>query len=355
MRSLSLTRQLMIFMGALILAAAVIMTGAGYWLVHGELDQQARSRLDDARRYGETLLLLEETRLESSVMLAAGRPTLHQFLSANDLPQLQTYLDSFRQSAQLDFLSVSDAQGAVLAGVPPSGDLSVLAFSETIDDLDTVVNGAIRLDDALAARMGADTGVIYRFVALDRAASSALEWHTEAGVPYYRSFVFLHDFGIDVPVMVQIDLPLSGILAAEQSTLIGLLLIAAVIALGTALIVGQFVRTRMRSLWQLTASARRMGVGDLKTPIQIETNTLEMQMFAQVLEKTRVQLLQNIDALSESRQWSETLIQSVVEGFITCDSEWRILFFSAGATRVTGWNADEAVGQSLECSAAAGR
>jgi PAS domain S-box-containing protein len=104
----------------------------------------------------------------------------------------------------------------------------------------------------------------------------------------------------------------------------------------------------MRALMQLTASARSMGVGDLKTPITIQTKTLEFYTLAQVMDKTRVQLLENIEALSEAHQWSETLIQSVVEGFITCDSMWRILFFSAGATRITGWNTEEAVGKPLD-------
>ncbi len=90
------------------------------------------------------------------------------------------------------------------------------------------------------------------------------------------------------------------------------------------------------------------GSGDLQTPIDVETRSAEVSSLAQVLDKTRAQLLQNVEAVSEARQLSETLIQSVVEGIITCDADWRIVFFSAGAARISGWTSEAAVGKALD-------
>ena len=97
-------------------------------------------------------------------------------------------------------------------------------------------------------------------------------------------------------------------------------------------------------LQQLTDSARRMGGGDLQTPICVETDDAGVQALAQALEQTRARLLHD----EEARQWAEALIQSVAEGIITCDTAWRIRFFSAGASRITGWESDATLDQPLD-------
>jgi len=125
-------------------------------------------------------------------------------------------------------------------------------------------------------------------------------------------------------------------------------LIALLAVLGAALLVGWFIQTRLEVLHQLTDYARQMGQGDLQTPIAVQTNSAEVDRLARVLDTTRAQLLENVEALSEARQLSETLIQSVVEGIITCDADWQIVFFSAGAARITGWTSESAAGKPLD-------
>ncbi len=329
MRSLSLTRQLVIFLGLLILAAVFLVTASGYWLVHRELDQQAISRLNDAQRYTETFLLLEQARLDSTVALAAERPTLHQLIAVGDSAQLQAYLDAFRQNTMLDLLGVVDSSGRLIAGDQAEAGGLVLRSRHPIGDAG-FVEGAVALDDALLARLSARTDVTYRFLPPDAAATSATPYRVNDGTPSYEITLDLRAVGVDAPAAVQIDLPLTGILASEQESLGVLLIAAALIAAATALIGGVFVRSRLRPLRQLTASARRMGAGDLETPIAVQSQALEVETLARTLERSRVQLLQNVEAVSAARQWSETLIQSIVEGIITCDADWRIVLFQRG-------------------------
>jgi len=45
--------------------------------------------------------------------------------------------------------------------------------------------------------------------------------------------------------------------------------------------------------------------------------------------------------------WAETLIQSLPEGIITIDEQGKILSFNRAAERITGWSAEETLGQSI--------
>ena len=60
MKSLTLTRQLTIFIGTLVLVVAFVTSLLGYWFVRHELDQQARSRMMDAAGTITTALELEQ-------------------------------------------------------------------------------------------------------------------------------------------------------------------------------------------------------------------------------------------------------------------------------------------------------
>ncbi len=345
MRSWSLTRQLVIFLGLLTLAAVFLVTASGYWLVHRELDQQAISRLNDAERYTETFLQLEQARLDSTIALAAERPTLQQLVAAADLVALQTYLATFRQNTTLDLLAVTDPAGRLLAGDQADQAGLFLRARRAVADVGWV-EGAVALDDRLLSRLAVRTDLTYRFLPADGSTIKPAR-RLDGDLGYQLTFD-LRAAGVDAPGMVQIDLPLSGILASEQELVALLLVAAALIAAGTALIGGVFVRSRLQPLRQLTTSARRMGAGDLETPISVEPLALEVETLARTLERSRVQLRENVEALLAARQWSETLIQSVVEGIITSDAQGRILFFSAGAAEITGWRVGAALGQSVD-------
>jgi two-component system sensor histidine kinase ResE len=141
----------------------------------------------------------------------------------------------------------------------------------------------------------------------------------------------------------------SIVLQAEREALIPLVLVSGAVAAILALAAGLFVRSRIAPLTLLSRHAERhMARSDLQTPVSVVPKSREIASVASILEMTRVQLLQDMEALADSRQWSETLIQSVVEGIITCDAEWRVVFFSAGAERISGRASETVVGKSLD-------
>jgi signal transduction histidine kinase len=346
MRSLSLTRQLVILLGLLILAAVFLITASGYWLVHLELDQQAISRLNDAQRYTETFLQLEQTRLDSTVALAAERPTLQQLVAIGDSAELQAYLTTFRQNTLIDLLAVTDSSGRLLAGDQADEGGLFLRSRHAVADVG-MVEGVVVLGDQLLTRLAARTDLTYHFLPADEATPETAQ-RVGGSNPSYQIRLDLRSIGVEAPGLIQIDLPLSGVLASEQESLALLLLAAGLIAAGTALIGGYFVRSRLQPLRQLTVSAQRMGAGDLDTPISLEPLALEVETLARTLEHTRVELRRSVEALLVARQWSEALIQSVVEGIITSNDQGLIVFFSAGAAEITGWRVGAALGQPLD-------
>ena len=340
--SLTLTKQLTIFVGLLILATIGLIVGGGIWLVGRELDQRALDRLDDARQHAVLFLQLEQTRLESNVTLMANNPTLPPLLQSTDTQPLTTTLADWRSIAALDYLFVANPQGEILAGTAPTADTYRLEFTQPIGALGTLT-GVIRLDDELALQMAASDETTYRFIGWDHSMPANLQPERIDDPPRYRAIIPLANA---VSVAVLIDAPRSDFSSLTLPVL-GSILALSLLAASTALASGLFARSRVRPIWQLTERARRMGAGDLETPITVRTKTLEAHTLARILEETRIRLQQNVKALSESRQWSESLIQSVVEGIITCDAEGTVIFFSAGATRITGWAAQVAQGQKL--------
>lgn len=125
-------------------------------------------------------------------------------------------------------------------------------------------------------------------------------------------------------------------------------LIMSALAIGIGLGSGFYIRGQMRPLWRLIGSARRLGQGDLYNPILTDSKLSEVRTLAESLEKSRLSLAYHMDELSKAKHWSETLLQSIVEGIITCDADGRIVFFSEGATRLGLTAQNEVIGQALD-------
>jgi PAS domain S-box-containing protein len=64
-------------------------------------------------------------------------------------------------------------------------------------------------------------------------------------------------------------------------------------------------------------------------------------------EKSRETTLLALEDLSRAKVWSETLIQSVVEGIVTVDDQGIVTSFNQGAEQITGWNSNEVLGMSI--------
>jgi signal transduction histidine kinase len=94
---------------------------------------------------------------------------------------------------------------------------------------------------------------------------------------------------------------------------VGGVLIAPVIAL----LGGLFVRSRVRPLWALTASARRMGAGDLDTPIHQPSSLLDVATLATILERARQRIVQERDEDARRRTIQAYFLANVSHEFRT--------------------------------------
>ena len=343
---MNLTRQLTLILAVCIFITAMVTILPAYILIRSELEHQVQSRLQDAHQHSRMILAYEQAQLENVVMLASQRPTLRRLLLEPDAVELESYLAVFLQNTSLDDLYVSEPGSQPLAGTD-SNNLSRLFFSNTqpIADLG-YVTGVIWLDAELAARLGQQTGLVYRFLPSSE-ATGPFERMLD-GQLYYGDTFPLTNASNQPVALAEILLPVGGLLASEPQILTLMLVVTLAISLSASLAGGLYIRRRIRPLWKLTAAARRMSEGDLGTPVQTTSTTPEIRILANTLENSRVHLSKTLLELSRANEWSDSLIRSIGEGIIIFDSADRITFFSEGAARILNIAPTQIVGQSLQ-------
>jgi PAS domain S-box-containing protein len=119
-----------------------------------------------------------------------------------------------------------------------------------------------------------------------------------------------------------------------------------VIVVGLGSIVGLFLSRRIGMTFNnLAAAATAFQQGDLDTPVQIETDLDEATSVAQALESARQALNTSLLNLRREKEWSDHLLDSIVEGIVILDQENRIRFFSPGAERISGWSREDVLMQ----------
>lgn len=73
-----------------------------------------------------------------------------------------------------------------------------------------------------------------------------------------------------------------------------------------ALFIGTIVRRGQRDLWQLVIAARKLGEGDLNTPIRTSGTLMEVYSLAKVLEQSRYRILSMLRELAAAKEWSDS-------------------------------------------------
>ncbi len=394
----SLSARLVVATIVVVVLTAVVAGMPAYWLVSARLEQQAWARVSDGGRVTAALFEAEQGRLADLSALTAQRPTLQRLLAEGHLPALRGYLEAFQGRLDLDVLVVRAPDGTFLADGDPSrvwvegpviegvscrvlpvtgavaaADQPALLASSPIradpdDELLGTVTVGVLLDEAFARRLADETGLGQSIVSGGRRVATslppapppldatALEQAAAAGearraaiggrgqARYYTVLLPLCGPPGGGGVLAEVALPADGVVATKRHVLLGLagstLLVAAVIATLGAL----YARRLTAPLSQLTDAALNISRGDLTTPIPMIDDPAEVALLARALEESRVSTRRALNELSQAKAWSETLIQSIVEGIVTLDAEGRITFFSQGAERITGWSGAEVLG-----------
>lgn len=389
----SLPIQLILsFVGVVFLTAAIAGIPA-IWIIRGQLERQAWSQLYQGARAAQSLYVATQNEVASFATLTAQRPTLHELLKQGDRTELANYLYALQSGAGQDLLAVCDANYKILAiTVDPvpndfcrawqasgyhlaaEAETSEIWFSiarpvTSLNGDSWVVIAGRRLDADFARSMELETGLenVLQFAGnpivssspIDRAPLEGIAFEpsngTESvemlratislnGQPYYATLLRLEESDLDVILAF----PVADILRTQQRLARAL----AGSSLGVALfgsVLGILLARRISSpLIRMADTANRFSTGDLSTPIAINSPVREVAQVSQALERARADLLETLTDLSQERDWINHLLESIVEGILTLDSQMQITFFSQGAERITGWDKEQVLNRDCD-------
>jgi PAS domain S-box-containing protein len=378
------TRLILAFL-ALILLTTVSAGIPAYWLTRRQLERQAWSQVEGAQRATRALLDAEQERLANLATLFAERPTLQQLARAGASAELQPYLAAFQAQSELDLLLFCDTSGRLLAGSGSAQDCGAadgarfvavdgrpaLVARRDIDGVAGTLLGStvagIWLDEAFLARLAQQTGVAQSLldargerIATTLAgpvtvragaalpAAGAQRELLAGGQPYYAATLPLASELATAPLLLEVALPVSALTSTERQALLVLAGSTAVVALLGSLLAIAILRPLVAPLERLTLVAERIGAGDLVAPIPQVAEPVEVATLAAALQRSQASMLEALDERAASRDWLDTVIQSIVEGVVTVDEVGAITFLSQGAELLSGWSRAEAVGQPLD-------
>jgi PAS domain S-box-containing protein len=138
----------------------------------------------------------------------------------------------------------------------------------------------------------------------------------------------------------------SAQLAGQQA--LGMLLLGTLVAVGLgAALAERLARQVTGPLAQLTQATKDMSQGNSTAPLALPAAPREVAALAAAFEASRSSTGRLVHDLTQATEWSDALLQSIVEGIVTLDEAGRITSFSDGAERVTGWKAEEVLGQPI--------
>ncbi len=389
-----LTRSLQVqlvfsFMLIAILAAAVAGIPA-LWIIHTQLSHQAWAQIDQGAHAAQALYAAEQTRLGDLASLTAQRPTLRNLLAEDDhrataREDLESYLSELQAGAGSDLIGICLDDEAIFVYKFEPFEKDLCSLGSHIDILDNEIwllaahpitnNGSQPgliiigqlLDDSFAAQMRDQTGLEHVLWANGELSATSMDGpigeaqreiladpNAAAGIEtsiftldhqqYYAARAPLDGSAVEIEVV----LPIAEITATQRQLI--LLLTASII--GTTIIasgLGMLLARRFsRPLIQLAQSAAVMRKGDLDHEIVVDNKSVfEVAHVAQVLERARSDLKEILSHLRQEKDWSDHLLESMVEGIVTLDNYGRITFFSSGASRIIGWSAEDALGKSI--------
>jgi PAS domain S-box-containing protein len=381
-------------------------------LMRSQLERHTRQMLDQSSRTAQALLAEQQVDLENLALLIAQRPNLQQLAMGGDAQALHDYLVPLQTGASLDLIALCSAEGQLiaatgegidpaacrpqeegldsgipgsdgLAGVPGNGRVFISTAREAAEGwllashpLPEAAGGmrviaGEKLDDRfvqdLQQGVGLETALYYEGQILAASFSDREVFNLLASAvapqeipgplanPGYQSiaiqgepFYYLTQPAAGTGLHMVFFFPAGETLQMQKNlTLWAGLGIVLVVLLGSGLGVWR-ARQVTKPLRQLRRAAEGLRQGDLTTPIVLNTRVKEVSQVAQTLEAARSTLRHSLLQLEQEKAWIEHLLGAVVEGILTIDRRGRITYFSEGAERITGHQATQVLGRSLD-------
>ncbi len=387
----SLQSQIILSILLAVVLAAAIAGIPTLWLIHRQLDQQAWAQVDSSLQAARALYDAKQQQMSGLARLAAQRPSLPTLLAEGDQEKLLEYLRTLQSGESVDLIVLCDTAGQALVstGQSPRPDLcrdvqqgslfrylargAAAGLADGLlphlrvkaGDLGSVVLGE-QLDEEFVLQARRQTGLehamlvgglmiasSYTAAPQNLATLSPDESRLstpEAAVcctyevenqPFYAARLPLGGGGLEV----EVALPVTGIAAVQTRMLwISAGSLAVIVLVGSAL--GALLARRLsRPLEHLASAAGRLSQGDLSSPVNIDTQIIEVAQVSRALESARLDLAKTLGDLQAEKDWVDHLLESIVEGIMTLDEAGNIAFFSHGAERITGWSRAEVLGR----------
>jgi PAS domain S-box-containing protein len=314
-----------------------------------------------------------------------------RYLEEQDFPSLENYLNTLRESGNLDLLLIC-SNGDEITGA--AGNLAELcngdaqagyAVLSSGSGLVLYATGDVSIDQgppyeviigknasSILADLQKETGLLYFLILQGRAAHTsdpsieappalADELLQRAGGDpdgslQQRSFdihehqYLLSDLELDPSIKLHLvsALNVDDQIAVQQSlssTLLFGLFFIVLIASAVGVWFSQRISQPIVNLANAAAEFRR---GNLDPPISVQSSVWEVDQLANTLEDGRIALQHSLRQLQAEKAWIEHLLNSIVEGMLTLDNENRITFASAGISKITGSQPDQLIGQKID-------
>ncbi|MCJ7569875.1 MAG: ATP-binding protein [Anaerolineales bacterium] len=394
--SRNITSQFRLAFVVVTIATTIAAGVPAYLIIRSELEQQAWARLADGVQITRTLLRNEQDRLLDLGNLTSQRPTLRKYLIEGSTERLREYLRVYQSSVDLDILFAYDVNclpltpdsspnlctDLLLSSQPASVEIldteSNLAFvvhQQVFDDPENQLLGyvtlGVYLDDEFASKLASVSGFEQSVILDGRWVASswptlpeAIEYaehgepsdtdkplqteFTLAGIRYHGALSPLDSRDEEIPAYIETALSVESIVSAEGRGLLILLMSTFVVIVVSSVLAGVYARKLTAPLLQLTSAATNISEGDLSTPVPCPEQPSEIATLAQAFEESRNNMRTMLEDLRQEKAWSEALIQSIVEGIVTIDSQGHITSFSQGAERITGWPQEDALEEPLD-------
>jgi PAS domain S-box-containing protein len=163
------------------------------------------------------------------------------------------------------------------------------------------------------------------------------------GVPAIHGFRHIPEIGGGC-VMARIDQ--SEAFASTRKVrnqVAGVSAVLAFLAIGCSFMLAQLVS---RPMDRLTVRARSLQAGDFDSPVPIG-GPAEVQMFARTFQAMANSLKNSRSALEESNEQIKNILESISDGFIAVDQEWRCTYANGKATELSRIPREELLGNKI--------
>jgi PAS domain S-box-containing protein len=367
-KQLSLLRQIVLPMLALVILTALSVGVPALQMVNNQLKQQAQERVEQGSYTTHILITNKLNDLSYLAVLTAQRPTLQRLVSGNYLDELSEYLEIFRLGAGLDTVLLCMGTNEVIShagdrdslqtcqlgqgGIIIDNGTGWMLASQAIPEIhDIYVIVGTKLDTAFASQLYEETGLDQTLVlngtylAANFPEGRQIWQSADPGVimppsdvgQYYSLRTQYASTGLETMVSLS---AIDFVQARRQLNLVIGGSIAAVILFGSML---GLILARQISLpvERLLNSADKLRHGDLASPVRADTRVRELAQLSYVLDDARTTLNHTISELRNEKAWTDHLLESIVEGIITLDRNNNITYFSRGAEEITGWRQQE--------------